>query len=536
VILIVQENRSFDSYFGTYPGANGIPPGVCMPYSLSDPSKKGCVRPFHDRLDRNAGGNHSAGFAWTDLDDGITTAKMDGFIESLKNVNPAADCTPKFGNALCFAVAYGLQINDVMGYHTEAELSNYWAYAQHFVLQDNLYEAERNWSLPSHLDMTSEWAAKCSNPNEALSCLTEDPGKPNKNTHYPWATLFQLLDVNKVSWKYYVGVGTEPDCEDGAITCPPESQLVDKGTYWNPAPFYNYVNQQGKAYFKSHIVDSDQFIKDVAAGNLPQVSWVVPTDEYSEHPPQSITAGMDYVTLMVNAVMQSPYWMNTAIFLTWDDWGGFYDHVDPPNVFPSALKALPVEGFGLRVPGMLISAWAQPGLIDHQVYSFESYARFIEDLFAGGARLDPAALGNPDNRGVIRDEVTTVTYLDGTTVPIGDLSSEFNFKQTPLPPLILSPFIPSGIFANCYTSISANTVCQTPTVTITWNPIPWTLGEAPFVFHVERDGQHLAQCTGTGTSCTDTPGPGKHYYTAFSINASGQRSPTSAASVVIMPK
>ncbi len=532
VIIMMQENRSFDSYFGKFPGANGIPDGVCMPINMKVPAQ-GCVKPFHNQLDVNVGASHSAGFAWDDLDDGVKTAKMDGFIKSQLN-SGESKCQPNYSPVECFGVLYGFSIFDVMGYHTDSELWNYWQYAKHFVLQDSMFEGERNWSLPSHLDMTSEWSALCSDNTQALSCITESPGYPNKSTQFPWATLFQLFDINNVSWKYYVGVGTQPDCDDGAATCPPTSQSVSGGTYWNPAPFYLYVKQQGKAYFQSHVFDANQFIKDVQSGNLAQVTWIVPVDEYSEHPPQGISAGMDYVTMLVNTVMQSPYWQNTAIFLSWDDWGGFYDHVDPPNVFPSGIKGLPVEGFGLRVPAMMISAWAKSGLIDHQVYSFESYIRFMEDLFAGGARLDPAALGNPDNRVVIRDEVTQVTYLDGTTAPIGDLMSEFDFSQTPLPPFIQNQFIPSGIFANCYPT-QIQTVCQSPTVTISWNPVVWPGGEGPFSYRVLRDNTELKQCAGQATSCVDTPGPGTHYYRAYSLTKSKERSPLSGAAVVVEP-
>ena len=104
--------------------------------------------------------------------------------------------------------------------------------------------------------------------------------------------------------------------------------------------------------------------------------------------------------------MQSPYWSNTAIFISWDDWGGFYDHVAPPVVDMDPGK-YPVLGFGFRVPGLLISAYAKPGYIDHGVLSSDSYATFFEDLFMGGARLDPVKLGEPDSRPDIRDELTT---------------------------------------------------------------------------------------------------------------------------------
>jgi phospholipase C len=127
------------------------------------------------------------------------------------------------------------------------------------------------------------------------------------------------------------------------------------------------------------------------------------------------------VTRLINAVGQSDYWESTATFLTWDDWGGFYDHVEPPRV--------DVNGYGLRVPGMLISAWAKPGFIDHQTLTFDAYLRLIEDLFLAGARLDPETMSRPDPRPTVREEVDI----------LGNLRKEFDFSQDPLPPLILDP-------------------------------------------------------------------------------------------------
>jgi len=108
------------------------------------------------------------------------------------------------------------------------------------------------------------------------------------------------------------------------------------------------------------------------------VSWVVPNHTVSEHPPARVSAGQAYVTSVINAVMQGPDWNSTAIFLAWDDWGGFYDHVVPPRVDEN--------GYGLRVPGMVISPYARQGFIDHRTLSFDAYVKFIEDDFLGGHR------------------------------------------------------------------------------------------------------------------------------------------------------
>jgi phospholipase C len=142
--------------------------------------------------------------------------------------------------------------------------------------------------------------------------------------------------------------------------------------------------------------------------------------------------GQAYVTALINAAMKSPDWSSTAIFLSWDDWGGFYDHVPPPRVDQN--------GYGLRVPGIVISPYARQGYIDHQVLSSDAYLKFIEDDFLGSARLDPATDGRPDSRPDVRENAAV----------LGNLLNDFNFSQAPRPPLLLptnpptdSPVIPS---------------------------------------------------------------------------------------------
>jgi len=125
------------------------------------------------------------------------------------------------------------------------------------------------------------------------------------------------------------------------------------------------------------------------------------------------------VTSLVNAVMRSPDWSSTAIFVSWDDWGGFYDHVVPPTVDQN--------GYGIRVPGLVISPYAKKGLVDHQTLSFDAYAKFIEDDFLRSQRLDPATDGRPDPRPTVREDVPI----------LGDLTSDFDFAQAPRPPIVL---------------------------------------------------------------------------------------------------
>jgi phospholipase C len=161
VIIIMQENRSFDSYFGTFPGADGIPmrggePQVCVP----DPQAKTCVRPYHDPNDQNSGGPHGAKAADIDIDGG----KMDGFIEAMLGVEKTGGCPTDIPTC----VVKGHETT-VMGYHTAQELPNYWAYARNFVLQDRMFEPVRSWSLPTHLYMVSGWAASCKTTGDPAS-------------------------------------------------------------------------------------------------------------------------------------------------------------------------------------------------------------------------------------------------------------------------------------------------------------------------------------------------------------------------------
>ncbi|HZU77561.1 MAG TPA: alkaline phosphatase family protein, partial [Dehalococcoidia bacterium] len=160
VVVIMQENRSFDSYFGTFPGADGIPmkngtPSVCVP----DPKNRQCVRPYPDHADVNGGGPHGAASATADIDHG----KMDGFIAQAEAGQRG--CTDQ-NNPVCANAA----VPDVMGYHDGSDIPNYWAYARQFVLQDHMFEPTASWSLPAHLFLVSEWSAVCSKRGAPMSC------------------------------------------------------------------------------------------------------------------------------------------------------------------------------------------------------------------------------------------------------------------------------------------------------------------------------------------------------------------------------
>ena len=536
VIIIMQENRSFDSYFGTFPGANGLPLNNCVPLDPSQP-QNGCVTPFHDQHDANAGGPHRALDAAADADDGLHTNKMDGFVLSQTlGLSKVCKGGEEDASLKCAAFYPGTERHDAMGYHTDAELPNYWEYASKFVLQDQMFQGVRGWSVAAHLDLVSEWSAMCNSHADLSSCKsTANPPNSGKAT-YPWVNLFQLLDINDVSWKYYLDNGTEPDCEDDEMTCEPQAQYAKVSSLWNPTPAFAWVKTQGHAYLAAHNPPMEQFLVDVANGQLPQVSWIVPTWEFSEHPASGVTAGMEYVTSLVNAVMQSPYWQNTAIFIAWDDWGGFYDHVIPPVVDMNN-TATPVQGFGFRVPGLMISAYAKRGFIDHHVLSTDSYAVLFEDLFMHSARLDPVVMGQPDRRPTVRDELKSVTFPDGTVAPIGRLIDEFDFHQAPREPLVLSTHIPIGISITCGGTDPNNPqTCGVNKVRITWRAVAGPHVPGPFTYQVLRDGVKVATCLTSDIVCFDLQVPsGTHYYTVRSFDAAGIHSPVSAAAEADVP-
>ena len=406
VVIIMQENRSFDHYFGTFPGADGIAfddAGVslaCLPMPDG-----GCVHLFHDTNDINGGGPHGAAAAVADIDKG----KMDGFV--LQSAGGNKNCV----NPNDPSCTNGSWI-DTAGYHTQAEIPNYWAYATHFVLQDRMFEPNASWSNPEHMYLVSAWAAVCKPDGGADSCTNAlDTGVL---TDHKWTDLTYLLHKAGVSWKYYLSEGTEPDCaDDGAMTCPPVTQLATVPSIWNPLPAFETVAEDNEV---ANVVPFDQFFIDVKNGALPSVSWIIPSGSVSEHPPARVSLGQAYVTALINTIMESSAWDSTAIFLTWDDWGGFYDHVAPPKV--------DANGYGLRVPGIVISPYAKSGYIDHQTLSHDAYLKFIEDRFLNHQRLDPANDGRPDPRISVRE----------TQSELGDLQADFDFSQPPRPPLVLN--------------------------------------------------------------------------------------------------
>ncbi len=411
IVIIMQENRSFDHYFGTFPGAEGIPVdamGNPTVFNI-DPRTGAKIFPFHTSVDANAGGPHGSDSAIADIDGG----KMDGFVAQQVNANK--NCTnPNDPNCA------GSNSDDAMSWHDDREIGNYWSYAKEFVLQDHLFEPNASWSLPAHLFLVSAWSAKCNPDGGADTCVSDiNLSLDTSGDHYLWTDLTYLLHKAGVSWKFYNAEGGTAECADDPEDCPALPANAKVPSIWNILPRFQTVKDDGQL---PSIVAINQLYSDLAAGTLPAVSWIAPTQEVSEHPVAKVSVGQHYVTGVINSIMKSSAWDSTAIFLAWDDWGGFYDHVVPP-------KTKDGLGYGLRVPGIVISPYAKKGYIDKQVLSFDAYVKFIEDVFLDGQRLDPASDGRPDPRPEVRENETM----------LGDLRSDFDFTQAPRAPLLLMP-------------------------------------------------------------------------------------------------
>lgn len=365
IVILEMENRSFDNYFGKFPGANGIPRHpACNP----DPNTGNCIYPFHDTTLRNYGGPHASWAYGMDLDNG----KMDGFITAAEQQLKFFDPTP----------------DEVMGYHTCAEIPVYCSYAQSYTLADNNFAATTSWSTMAHLFLVSGWSAICSQPGDPMSCVSSNDVNFAAG-NYAWTDITFLLHKHDVSWGYFVypkGL-LEPYIQDDA---PGQNEFQTSS--WNPMPSFTDVHSDGQ---ESDVQPGSNFIADATAGLLPSVSWVTPPFNSSDHPAADIKNGQTWVKKQIDAVMNGPDWSTTVILLTWDEWGGLYDHVIPPVV-----DGL---GYGFRTPLIIIGPMVKKGYIDHQLLSSDAYLKFIEDEFLGGERIDSNDK-RPDSRPDVRED------------------------------------------------------------------------------------------------------------------------------------
>ncbi len=408
IVWIIQENRSFDNYFGTYPKADGIPPGTCLPVL---PGSKKCIAPFHmPNGEPICDINHVWGSAHAAYDNG----RMDGFVW--------AEGTPY-----------------TMGYYDQQDIPNYWDYARHFTLCDQFFSSLMGPSGPNHLyTVAAQSGGLTANVGlgEGEKYLDEPDG-------FTFATMVNLFTKANVSWKYYVEtVPTPPGWRTGDLNFPNPK----KYNIWNPLPGFEAI--RSNPALMAHLVDQKEYYRDLKQGTLPEVSWLVPADQDSEHPPEPaapVAQGMWYVTRLINALMQSRYWSDSVVFLTWDDYGGFYDHVVPPEV--------DAYGYGPRVPTIVISPYAKPGYISHYAYDFTSMLKFIEERFS----------------------LPNLTLRDKRADGMFDC---FDFDQSPNPPLVIP--LPADLPPSRLGEIGwCHYPAYVPLPEMSGLPLSWPAGPAP---------------------------------------------------------
>jgi phospholipase C len=367
IVIMDKENRTFDSMFGTFPGANGATTYVGQDgrtYLLAH-------QPDHLVTD--------VSHTWQNARDAYNGGRMDRFWH------------------IDDAVQDGIDVADSQFYRSD--IPNYWTYAQTFSLDDAFFSNIMGPSFPNHLYAVAGQAANtdsntgssrwgCDGPS---TIRVEERATNGDAAHafpcFDFPTLADLLDARQLSWKYY-------------------APAIDQSGYiWNALDAIRHIRFGPE--WSTHVVDYSRFVQDAAAGTLPAVSWLVEPGRYSDHPPASICAGENWTVQQINAIMRNPdEWAHTAIILTWDDFGGFYDHVPPPP------GPNPQIMYGFRVPAIIISPYARAHTIDHTFYSFSSLLRFAEETF----QLPPLTTQDADASG---------------------LAGSFNFAQKPLPPLVL---------------------------------------------------------------------------------------------------
>ncbi len=341
VVFIIKENRSFDHMFGLFPGANGATTGM----------DHGIERPLTRAPDQRA---HDIPHCYNCAVASINGGKMDGF-----NQTEWAD-----------KYAYTQ--------FRPRQLPNYWYWAQQYVLADDFFASATGPSFPNHLySIAAQAGGALDNPWQPFSSLREmqeqglakswgcdiaeggyveviDPeGKLVKvDPCFDFQTEGDLLNEAGIPWAYYAATNTQ------------------LGYIWSAyAAIDRYRND--RELWDEHIFPVDQVVRDIRDDRLPPVTWITPRFALSDHPEYNFCHGENWTTEVVNAIMESPMWEDTAIFITWDDWGGFYDHVPP--------KQVDRYGFGIRVPMILISPYAKQGFIDQRLGEFSSVLRFIED-------------------------------------------------------------------------------------------------------------------------------------------------------------
>jgi phospholipase C len=342
LVVLMQENHSFDNYFGTYPGADGYPANTCMPVDAKDTSL-GCVKPWHIGDKSITDLSHSSA-TYADQYNG---GKMDGFVSALNK--------RKQDGTL------------VMGYYDDRDLPYYWNLADNYVLFDRFFSSAGDGSFYNHF----YWVAGV--PPAVKH--GEDIGAWSTNV----PTIFDRLQEKGISWKFYV------QNYDPTITYRNLGNVGNRASQVVWVPLLNINRFLDNPELAGHIVDLTEYYTDLRNNTLPAVSFIVPSGS-SEHPPSSLQTGQRFVRTLVQELMRSQAWDTSAFMLLYDDWGGWYDHVAPPQVDE--------YGFGPRVPGILVSPYARKGYIDHTELDFTSILKFIQKNWGVASLSDRDARAN----------------------------------------------------------------------------------------------------------------------------------------------
>ncbi len=329
IVIVVQENRSFDNLFMGYPGANTRNYG----YDHNGNVVFLTQVPLYQQYDLS----HSPAAFQTEYDNG----NLDGF-----------DLEPS-GN-------HQNDPNYAYQYTQQSDVVPYWQLAAQYTLADAMFQTNHGPSFPAHLYLIAAQAGYQDNPTVPWGC--DNQTFNIAPICYDYQTLGDEMDQARISWKYYSPGGNNP------------SAL----SIWQPYQAISHI-RFGRDWTNGDIAKVNSFFNDVNNGNLPAVSWISPTGANSDHAGngQFGTKGNDtgpqWVASIVNAVGQSRYWQSTAIFIVWDDWGGWYDHVPPQQV--------DANGLGFRVPLIVVSPYAQQGYVSHVPHEFGSILRFTEETF-----------------------------------------------------------------------------------------------------------------------------------------------------------
>ena len=381
IVLIVQENRSFDNLFAKFPGADGATSGQThdgKTLQLKMKNLAGALDINHD---------------WSTYYTEYNHAKMNGF-----------DQCKIAGSTPCNSYAYQ--------YVNPAQIQPYWTLAQKYALADHMFQTQGSGSFTAHQDLIAGTTAINSTqsvidfPSEWHSWGCDAPKSPPTTTSlmdynrdyllnkgpfpcFTYRTLADLLDEKGVSWKYYA----------------PLYKYNYSGALWNAFAAIDAV-RHGPDWNADVSMPETNVFNDITNGTLPALSWVIPEQPNSDHPNGSKGAdnGPAWVAQIVNAVGESKYWNSTAIFILWDDWGGFYDHEAPPPLDKTADGT--VYGLGFRVPVIVVSPFVPAGEISHTQYEFGSILKFVEGTFKLGS-------------------------LGTTDVRAASIGNVFNFKQRP---------------------------------------------------------------------------------------------------------